>query len=126
MKFTVLIPEKVSLNRIYAGTHFRERSAHKDAYRLAVMCVKCLRPYEGPFPVKVHYHFRLAGSKLDISNHAYMVKMLEDGLVANGVLPDDDPKYVAQITVTGEKAEKWDGDEVEVDIVPHAIILPNA
>lgn len=114
MTLTIPIPEKVSLNRIYAGTQFRERSAHKDAYRLAVMSAKGLRPYEGTFPVHVHYHFRLAGSKLDISNHAYMVKMVEDGLVANGVLPDDDPRYVGQITVTGEKVEKWEDDEVSV------------
>lgn len=112
MKLTIPIPEKVSLNRIYAGIHFRERSAHKDAYRLAVMCAKGLKSYEGPFPVHVHYHFRLAGPKLDISNHAYMVKLLEDGLVANGVLPDDDQRYVARITITTERCTTMDVCEI--------------
>lgn len=114
------IPQKVSLNRIYAGVHFRERSGHKNDYRLAVMCVPGLKPFTGQYPVHMSYHFRLSGTALDISNHAYMQKMVEDGLVACGVIPDDSPKYVGQITMTGEKVPNDQFDEVDVTITPCA------
>lgn len=118
MKLTIPIPEKVSLNRIYAGVHFRERSRHKQDYAIAVMASHP-KPWTGDFPVSVHYHFRLKGTALDISNHAYMLKMVEDGLVACGVFPDDTPQYVASINVTGEKIKT--GDEVvTVTIKPYA------
>ena len=119
MKFTIPVPEKVSLNKIYAGVHFRTRSKHKDMYRLAVMCAPTVRPYEGTYPVKMHYHFRIQGSRLDISNHAYMLKMVEDGLVQCGVIPGDEQKYVAEISMTAEKA---DFDEVDVTITPCATL----
>lgn len=66
----------------------------------------------------MHYHFRLRGSRLDISNHAYMQKMCEDALVAAGVLPNDDPKHVGSITITAEKAGKSEPEEVTVEIAP--------
>lgn len=75
------------------------------------------QPYTGNFPVHMHYHFRLHGTRLDISNHAYMLKMIEDGLVAGGVLPGDEPKYVAGISITSEKDQ---ADEVDVTITPCA------
>ena len=114
MKFTIPIPEKVSLNKIYAGIHFRERSEHKDAYYLAVLSANVPR-WPGPFPVAMHYHFRLRGSRLDISNHAYMLKMVEDALVHAHVIPADDQKYVSQVIITAEKADE---DEVIVEISP--------
>lgn len=51
----------------------------------------------------MHYHFRLAGSPLDVSNHAYMLMMVENRLVAADVLPGDDQRYVASITTDGEE-----------------------
>lgn len=77
------------------------------------------KPYMGSFPVTCHYHFKLNGSRLDVSNHAYMQKMIEDGLVACGVLPDDTQAYVSQIVITGEYVPKGRGqNEVEVEITP--------
>lgn len=46
-----------------------------------------------------------------------MLKMIEDGLVHAGIIPDDTPKYVAGITVTSEKSQ---ADEVDVTITPCA------
>jgi hypothetical protein len=114
VKFTIPIPEKVSLNKIYAGVHFRTRSRHKEVYHFAVLARKP-KPYTGTFPVHMHYHFRLHGTPLDISNHAYMLKLVEDGLVAAGILPGDEPKYVSCITITAEKDQ---ADEVDVTITP--------
>jgi len=118
VKFTVPIPEKVSLNKIYSGVHFRTRSRHKDAYHWAVLATGAPK-YNGPFPCTVHYHFRLNGSRLDVSNHAYMVKMVEDGLVSAGVLPEDDQTIVKEIRVTTEYVPKGKGqNEVNIHISP--------
>lgn len=118
MQFTIPIPEKVSLNKIYAGIHFRERASHKDDYHWAVLASQDVAVWPGPWPVAMHYHFRLRGTRLDISNHAYMLKMVEDGLVSAGMLPGDDPKYVERITVTSEKIANDGIDEVVVHISP--------
>ena len=56
-----MIPDKVSLNKIYAGVHFRTRSGHKAAYHMAVLAGKP-PPYAGSFPIHMHYHFRLHGT----------------------------------------------------------------
>jgi hypothetical protein len=113
---TIKIPEKVSLNKIYAGIHFKERQRHKDAYFYVVKEAKP-QPYAGALPVQAHYHFKVKGSKLDISNHAYMLKMTEDALVAAGVLPGDEQKYVSKVTITGEQI-KTGCDEVTVTLEP--------
>lgn len=116
MKIVIPIPEKVSLNAIYAGIHFRQRASHKEAYQCAVMCARP-QPYSGPFPVHCHYHFRLTGNRLDVSNHAYMLKMTEDALVACGVFPDDTPEFISGVSVTAEHVKKGAGDdEVVVSI----------
>lgn len=84
-------------------------------YRWSVASVRP-RVYRGAFPVSAHYHFRLRGPLLDVSNYAYMIKLIEDALVASGVLPDDGPKYVGSITITGEKISKDEKDEVVVEL----------
>lgn len=117
MKFSVTIPEKISLNKIYAGVHFRERMRHKEEYQWAVLEAK-VPVWEGGFPVHIHYHFKLTGSRLDIDNHAYMEKMIADALVANGVLPDDTQEYIGAKTTTAEKLPKGESNRVEVTIVP--------
>jgi hypothetical protein len=117
MTFTVPIPEKVSLNKIYAGIHFSKRSEHKDAYYLSVLSARVPR-YTGSYPVAMHYHFRLHGTRLDISNHAYMLKMTEDALVHTKIIEEDDPKYVRQITVTADKAGKDEEETVTITITP--------
>lgn len=89
VKINIQIPQKVSLNRIYAGVHFRERSQHKDDYFYAVLEAKP-SVWEGTYPVACHYHFKIIGNRLDISNHAYMLKMVEDALVHAGVLARGD------------------------------------
>lgn len=115
VKVVFPIPRKISLNRIYAGVHFRERSKHKDEYYMAVLS-KRPAPYTGPFPVRIHYHFKLAGKQLDIDNHGYMEKMLADSLVHVGVLPDDTPQYIGAKLTTASKAKKGEYDTVEVTI----------
>ncbi len=113
VKFVVPIPEKISLNKIYAGVHWTKRKQWKDDYYYAVVASK-IAPYRGQFPFHAHYHFKLTGRALDATNCAFMVKCLEDALVAGGVVPDDTPQYVASVTLSSEKAKV---DEVEVEFM---------
>lgn len=115
VKFTIAIPEKVSLNAIYAGVHFSKRMEHKEAYWCAVLDAKIDR-YEGLYPVHAHYHFKLRGSPLDIDNHVYMAKMVADSLVAVGIIPGDEQEYIGAITITAEKIGKGMRDEVQVEL----------
>lgn len=119
MKFTINIPEKISLNKIYSGIHWRKRAAQATAFHWAVHRAR-ISAYSGAFPCHIEYRFKLHGKRLDSSNLAYMTKLLEDGMVQCGVIPDDSPKYVASTTmVTGV------GDDVvEVTILPTSS-LPN-
>ena len=74
------------------------------------------KKYTGLFPVVIYYHFRLKGPLLDSTNLAYMVKLVEDGLVHNEVIPDDSQKYVKSYMPTTEKIKKGEYDEVVVTI----------
>jgi len=106
-----MIPEKVSLNKIYAGVHWATRKRWKEQYYIAVLSAKIDR-YEGEYPIHAHYHFKLHGTQLDASNCAFMAKCVEDALVAASILPGDSPKVVASVTYSSEKAE---ADEVDVE-----------
>jgi Holliday junction resolvase RusA-like endonuclease len=116
VKFTIAIPEKISLNKIYAGVHFRERMRHKEDYWYAVQEAK-IAPYSGEYPIHVKYHFKLTGTPLDIDNHVYMAKMVADALVAAEIIPGDEQKYICAITVTAEKVKKGGVDVVDVELV---------
>jgi hypothetical protein len=116
VKFVVPIPEKISLNKIYAGIHFRERMRHKDEYQMAVLASKIDR-YEGLYPIHVKYHFKLTGSRLDIDNHVYMSKMTADALVACGVIGGDEQDFISAMTITAEKLKKGEDEVVEVEFI---------
>lgn len=115
MLLTIPIPEKVSLNRIYAGVHFTTRAEHKEDWYYSVLEAKPQR-YQGEYPVEMHYHFKTSGSPLDISNHAYMLKMCEDALVHCKVLPDDTQQYVGWLSTSAEKVKNGEPQLVEVSI----------
>jgi Holliday junction resolvase RusA-like endonuclease len=99
MSYKIKIPIKIkknwSLNKIYAGVHWAKRKQDKDYMRLLVRaCLKEKRKFEGP--VRLTFEFL---SKLDVSNHAYLVKLIEDSLVHNGILKDDTREYVGEIVM---------------------------
>lgn len=113
--YTIKLPEKISLNRIYAGIHHRVRSAVKEDYHYAVMEAKP-KKYQGSYPIEMHYHFKVGGKPLDITNHAFMVKMIEDGLVERGTIAGDEPHFVSKVSITSERAKKGQEDIVVVTI----------
>ena len=117
MKFTIAIPEKVSLNKIYAGVHWKQRREWAEDMHWAVMACR-VPAYRGPFPIDCRYHFHLHGKQLDSSNCAFLAKLVEDGLVHAGVIPDDSRNYVRWFSVLSSQAKKTEEQRVEVEFQP--------
>ena len=101
--------KKWSLNKIYAGVHWSVRAKDKEYIRQLVRSVTGIRkPFEQPVLIKVAFN-----SGLDVSNHAYLFKMIEDALVKCKLINDDTDKYVKSITM--EKQKEFKGVIVEVE-----------
>lgn len=118
VKFTIIVPEKVSLNTAMRK-HYRAVNASKQAWHFAVLEAKP-KPWGGSYPVDVLYQYRLNGKPIDSTNAGFMTKALEDALVAAGVFPDDNPLFVRRSTNETGKAEKGQHDTVRVTITPCA------
>jgi len=113
MKLVLPLPEKISTNTIYAGKHWRTRARHKERYLADTVEWKNLTPIT-EYPVEITYIFRFKGRLLDTTNVAYMAKVVEDCLVAHGVLSNDSPQYVGATHLYSEKGAR---DEVEIYVV---------
>lgn len=111
MNIRIPLPENVSTNAIYSGLHWSKRKKLADLYHWSLAQFKNQAVKE--YPVDINYIFTFKGKPLDTTNCTYMAKMLEDGLVKNGVIGNDSPEYVA---FTGIYSQKGDRDEVEIII----------
>lgn len=101
--------KKWSLNKIYAGIHWNIRSKDKDYITTLVRSIIGIKKtFERPVSIKMSFN-----SGLDVSNHAYLFKMIEDALVKCKVINDDTDKYVKSITL--EKQKEFKGVIVEVE-----------
>lgn len=119
MQFTIQLPEKISLNSQLGRVHWTIRDRQNRDFQAAVFLAarqSQISAFSGAFPCHIEYRFKMRGRGLDSSNLAYMAKLVEDGLVHSGIIPDDSPKYVRSMTLVTEKGE----DEVEVTISPSA------
>ena len=112
MVIKIPIPQKVSTNSIYAGLHWTKRKEHADLYHNYFLEYRN-QPIED-YPVDITYIFNFKGKVLDTTNCTYMAKLIEDGLVKNGIIEDDDPKHVS---FTGIYSQKGSKDEVEIRII---------
>lgn len=107
----VPLPEKVSLNAIYGGLHWSKRKNLADLYHSYFIPFRKSRI--DIFPVTLSFVFKFKGRLLDVSNCAYMVKLIEDALVVNGILPSDTVHHVSKIECSVEKSV---ADTVEITI----------
>lgn len=119
MIFEITIPEKVSMNKIYAGMHWRKRQVLADLYHLEMLALKGKLKVTD-YPVTIHYDWHFTKNPLDTLNCAFMSKMIEDGMVHAGVLEADDPKYVRRSTLESHKSDKYARDTVVVSVTPFA------
>lgn len=115
MQIEITIPEKVSLNAIYAGMHWRRRKELADLYHEEVLELKGKLKVE-EYPVLITYEWHFVKNALDSLNCAYMSKMIEDGLVKVGVLENDSPKFVRRSMLDTQVSKKYKHDTVVVTI----------
>jgi hypothetical protein len=111
MHIKIPLPEKVSTNQIYSGIHWAKRKKLADLYHQSLLEHRKKEITE--YPVEITYIFDFKAKPLDTTNCTFMVKMLEDSLVLNGILKDDDPKHVS---FTGIYSQKGTKDEVTITI----------
>jgi len=98
-----------SLNKIYAGVHWTVRRKDKNNMRLLVRSIIGMKkPFKNPVSIKMAFN-----SGLDVSNHGYIFKLIEDALVKCGVIQNDSYKYVQCNIMTIQKSFK--GVIVEVE-----------
>ena len=93
----------ISLNKIYAGVHWDQRSKWKNEWRAAFTgwhfwqrpdgTYNAERPVRFESPVEITYLFRMK-KPMDSTNLAFMCKLIEDSLSQDQVIEDDTPKYV--------------------------------
>ena len=95
------ITKELSLNQIYAGVHWTKRKAQKDAICLLTKKAVADKAVKFNAPVCIEMSFC---SRLDVSNHAYLFKMIEDALKGLKIIKDDTDKYVKK-AVMGKQNE---------------------
>lgn len=113
----ITIPEKVSLNRIYAGMFWRRRAILAKLYHDEFLDVKGKMKVT-KYPVVISYDFHFKSNPLDTLNCSMMAKMLEDGMVKIGILEDDCPKYVRRSIIDTQLSSEYKNDTVVVTIRP--------
>lgn len=113
IQITVIIPEKVSLNKIYEGVHWRVRKEWADMYHEEMLDIKGKIKVKN-YPVKIRYEFYFKKKPLDSLNTAFMAKMLEDGIVHAKVLINDDIKYVSESTLAVYEVPEIENDTVVI------------
>ncbi len=89
-----------TLNKIYAGVHWRERTQWADTGHTALWAAVVeakTKPVTGPVHLTFTPHMR--GRKYDTMNYVFTAKILEDGLVREGILKGDTPRYVRSVTM---------------------------
>jgi Holliday junction resolvase RusA-like endonuclease len=118
MKIKFEVPGRpLSWNKYYAGQHWAKRKAMSDEWKWVVKAA--LTKWRVPrkpitAPVRIIF-FVYVKRAIDCDN--IVLKTYIDGMREWGFLPDDTPKWVAQITIavkTGFEEEKVD---VEVSSV---------
>lgn len=99
------IPDKKwSLNAIYSGIHWAKRKKQKKFIKKIVQLSlnsKNLREFSVPVSIKMQFN-----SRLDVSNHGYLFKMIEDCIVEFGIIKDDSDKFVKESVMTKQNYYK--------------------
>lgn len=88
-----------STNEIYGGKHWTKRKASKDEAREIVLAHVSTDPFTDPVSLQFVPIVGKGARTRDLSNYTYGIKLVEDGLVAAGILVDDTERYVQSIRV---------------------------
>ena len=105
MEITLIDLPKISTNKIYAGVHWTGRKHQKDLYLMATKYdMKKIEKIKSKVDLEFTFYFK--SRVLDSSNCSYMGKLLEDCLVAHGVLQDATIKYVGKVSYQSLKGSE--------------------
>lgn len=88
--------KQYGMNAIYAGKHWSVRKRDAEYWHwITVSAINRAGLRDNPFeePVVIKFFWN---SRMDLSNHAYMAKLIEDGMKGRLII-DDGPKYVRGI-----------------------------
>lgn len=104
-KFIFIVPLKItsalSLNKIYSGIFWAKRKKQKDDIKTLVkIALRGRKKIKFDKPVEIEMQFN---SRLDVSNHAYVFKMIEDAIKELGIIKDDTDKYVKKCTMLKQR-----------------------
>ena len=113
ISFTLELPKHlvVSLNAIYSGAHWHKRHEIKEGYKaLTHKLFAELKERYGAFDEPCEIAFDFSGTRIfDCDNHVYMGKMIQDCLVAAGIITDDTAKHLAKVSYA--KSPKMKGQK---------------
>ena len=89
---------RFGLNAYYTGKHWAQRKkGAEELHELTVLSMKKAKIRKEPLPFAVELRFRF-NDRLDCSNHAILVKIIEDAM-KGWIIKDDSRKYVKSITM---------------------------
>lgn len=95
-----------STNSIYAGKHWIKRKQDKDQARDVVARTVSTELFQLPVALQFVPVIGRGARARDLSNYTYAIKLIEDGLVASGVLKDDTNEYVQSIRIYGPVVDR--------------------
>lgn len=108
VKIPLKITSKLSTNKIYEGVHWTIRARDKNNIRkIATPLFRGVKTFQKPVTIKMSFK-----SRLDVSNHSYLFKIIEDVLKECKVITDDTEKYVNKCIIAKQK--EFNGVIVEV------------
>lgn len=114
LEIEVQLPQKITTN-VYYNAHHHARTPIKHDYYLAVKDAAKSKGKIKDYPINATYCFYLTGRAVDWVNLSAMAKMLEDGLVREGVIEDDAPKFVSQgMLIYNKSKRKYDYCVIEL------------
>lgn len=102
---------KYSFNKLYATMHWTKRKAAADYFHSLTQCALYSQKIPKKLfeaPVKITMYFN---SNLDISNHSWIAKMIEDGM-KDYLIQDDNKKFVHELD---QKFYEGEGILVQVE-----------
>lgn len=108
------LPEKISANKIYAGIHWATRRKHAALFHQELLPYRGKMVRKKEYPVDLVFIFTFKKQPLDCSNCFYMAKLLEDGLVAHGIITDDKPAFVGSVSIHSSRGKE---DQVTIHIL---------
>lgn len=86
--------EPISANAFYSGMHFSKRNKIADEWHLVIK--SACRHLHPIMRCKLVFDFNTG---YDLDNNSAMMKMIIDGIVLAGILPDDNKNHVKEITI---------------------------